>query len=505
MTTELAVLLALLLLTFGTRWLPRLLRPGAVNADTYFHLLAARLIRAQRFRLPDFGTAFLYPGRYSYPAGYHYFLALVPDGMRDRLERISSAIFDTVLVAMFWYVLTGATDVSTATAAVATAAFSMSPAFLGVGTGPRAYQGTARTLGELLATAYFLCLWQFWQERSWPAALGAVLFAALALNSSKFASQVLAFFTAGLAVVLLDPLLLAVLLGGALTAVALSGGYYRRVLAAQVGHLRLYASTLVHLHPTTVARRSFRLPRSKAELVRLALYDNVLMILLVRHTTMLLAAALVVFQAQRRLDGDDFFVAWLLVALGVFALVSLPRLAHLGEADRYLEYGTFPAFLLVVASTAGSVRSALLALLLVASGLLYVLYVKVFAMNNPSWIRGSRARMASAVAAARPRGVLPILDNAPYELAYLSGCPVAFTISASLVDMSEEEFSGMFVRWPLPHPDFRRYQERYGVDHVVVERRTLQGVESRGDVHYDFSTAQVVAEDDDFVLYRLPD
>jgi hypothetical protein len=498
----------LLALTFVSRWWPRLVRPDARDSDTYYHLLQAENIRTHRFRLPRRHPQFALPGEYRYPPVYHYLLALFPKKAREKFEKISSALFDTLLVAVFlWLAVQELRPLgwNTASLFLLGLSFALNPAFVGVGTGPRAYQGTARTLGELMAAVVFACIWRYWSSGSWMWMIIAILSGSFTLNASKFSGQVLLFLSCFLAFLLNSTTLLAFPLLCIVGAVVVSRGHYWRILVNQIGHLGLYATKIIHSHPVTQARKRWIWPNSLTELVKFLLFENVYAVLIMKFAVSLLTLGVLVWNST--FSGlntvNSFLAAWLVAAFLVFAVTSTRTFLFLGEADRYLQYALIPTFLLFGALLETGYRDGILIGLVGFYMVLYVLYVSILVWQYGRKFLENIPKLIVALDAQEPTVLLSLIEFAPWEFAYRTKHYILFSESLTRIYFSEEEYERLFWRYPLPRPDFKYYVEKYGVGLIAVSKREVEKARKEGCV-YDFTGLDKIFENDTHLLYSVP-
>ena len=499
-----AALLALVAVTLASRVLPRLLRPAARNSDTFYHLASAECIRANRFRIPFRNEKFVLPGRYVYPSAYHHLVALLPRRRWLALESVTSAVFDTVLVVVF--VLAAhralAAHLSMTSLALLGMAFALAPALTGVGIGPRAYQGTPRTLAELLVTIFFLAMWRHWLVDSAGWAAVTVVMGAFALNTNKFSGQVIVLFTASMAGLLWSWRPLAFAVAAFAAAVVISGGHVARSVRYQLGHLRLYRSTLSRAHPATLVRRSWRLPRSARDVARFFLFDSPIGIALSRFGVLIAAAVLLPGPSVLAPASEAFLVAWFMAAVAVFAVVLLPQFAYIGEAERYLEHALVPAFILLVAHLPPRSLPAALTGLIAAHAALYGMNVFVFVRHQFPVREDGMSAVIGFLNTLSPTTLVSLLGMAPWELAFRTHHRLAFTESLVSPFYDHAAFTELFIEYPVPVPNFDLFAQRHGVEVVVASKAVLSRWSERG-VDYPVEGLEVLFEDDKHVVYAL--
>lgn len=492
------------LLTFISRAWPRLVVPDARGEDTYYHLLQAQQIRENRFRLHERTTRLVIPGRYSYPPLYHFFLAIFTPAGRVQFEKISSAIFDALLVMIFSqaaiYVLEPR-GWDTFSLSLLIGAFAFTPGLIaGMATGPRAYQGTPRTLGELVAAAAFVCLWQYWLGNGGPWGFGAVICASLMLLTSKFSAQMLVFFLLLMSFFLDSALLLVFPIIAGVVSIIMSGGRYYRIFTDQLAHFRLYAAKLVHSHPMTMGRKKlWQFPKTPRDLYAFFMYKNPYGVLVSQFFVLFPAIVVAIWGAQIQTPSDAFMQAWLLAAIVVFVVVSTPQFLFVGSAERYLEYALIPAYLLLAIALPQGIQTPVLVGIVALHLVLYVLHTFVFVTRFVS-LRSTAIDELIDALNSEPKGcVLSILGSAPWELAVRTKHDICFSESLSI---PPDEYEKYFWRYPSPPTDLSFLINKHGVTLIPASKKEVEDAARNGH-HYSFEQFEKVFENRKYLLYRI--
>lgn len=499
--------IGLLIITFISRWWPRILRPNALNDDTYYHLLQSEYIRELGMKVPRKHPKFILPGKYIYPPVYHFILAFFPKKAREKFETISSALFDTFLVAIFlWLSIQVLMPMgwSIQELFLLGFCFSLSPGLVGIGVGPRAYQGTARTLSELISGGVWILLWANWANNNWITMSGAILFGALLLNTSRFGGQMLLFFTWIMAFILNSTTLMIFPIACFIVAIVISKGDYWRTFKYHLSHLRLYAVKLVDIHPITIPRKSWIRPKSFGELARTLLYDNMGSILLSRFIVPLLALGLIIWNVSLNQLSNNFtfIVVWLVSAFVVFIITSRPKFLFLGEAERYLEYALLPGFIMFGALINTKYQFPLLIGLGLFHLILYGIFTILFVLKYGRDKESDFSELIAALNNHDPAIVLSLLGIAPWALAYSTQHKLFFT--ENLAMLGEDEWSRLFWRYPMPHPDFGMYIKDYDVELLPISKKAIENAQENG-IKYSFDGMEKRFENDSYLLFRVPD
>ena len=165
-------------------------------SDTYFHLYCAATIRKKSFRLPNKLPRIVLDHEYTYPFLYHCLLAIFPIKIRHWAERVSGAVFDTisvVIVYLFsrWLFQTHSNPYL---AEMVAALYAFSPGLLRMGSGPRAYNGSPRTMGQMLYVLHATSAFVGIHENSIGFLTISVISGSMLTVTAKFGTQVLLMF-----------------------------------------------------------------------------------------------------------------------------------------------------------------------------------------------------------------------------------------------------------------------------------------------------------------------
>lgn len=479
-------LLLLGIVTIATRIVPRLVRPYAVSSDAFYHMLAARRIRENRFRLPRRLRGLCFPGPYDYPPLFHYLLALAPERMLPTVEMLISPAIDVAYVWLLYAALvylphlTGWQEARVAGqhAWAITTLFAVSPALLYTGKGPRAYNANPRVWSELLfgIVSFATLSWYVTREPASLIAAGVAL--AVLLLSSKFGAQVTAFFYPLLALLLMEPALLWIPVIGFGVCLPFWRGHYLTVLRAHVGHLALFGA-IGDRRGSPMARRSEwhefmsllgKLHHARSWYRFLCL--NSISSFLVRNPQLLL---LVVFaSALPPAPAVTFLSALVLVSVICFLVVSYRRLLFLGEAERYVSYALPGQYVLLALIWDRLPPSATLGLAAYCVGVSAVYQALFINFNYKDQTRRSQGEELHRFFATQPkvRRVMPI-GEAPYNLAYVTNQEVFYPCGNFQVwETPVSEYLRIYEDFLFPRRDtLTDTLEKYELDSLVINKR----------------------------------
>ena len=480
--------------SFFIRALPRLrLKNALVSSDTYFHLYCAQIIRDNSFRLPRKLPRVVLDHNYTYPFLYHYLLACFPLKYRLWAERLTGAFFDTTSLIIIYFFLQwvvrrmGADFLMTGLPIWVAALYTFSPALLRIGSGPRAYNGSPRVVGQMLYLLHLLAAYYTFETQS-LFGLGISLLAGAALiTAAKFGTQVLILFGIWF-VVLLSPYYFFMLAGCLLLAIVGTKGRAWKVIDGHVRHSIFYWKHLqkVFLFPHIRTGRKYL--RSSLSIgwrgVRfLRLGDVFLWYYSEPYFLHLWVTVypqyLLIFLYMSRYTQlnllDRFLVVWMGASLFWFLLTKLKPFLFLGEGERYLEYGLFPSLYLLVKCLPIQLRPFLTVFLMysiVSAAFFIRQYIGNYGQTNQDH---ERTETIFSELNQCSEGVIMPIGSSHYQALYRSHFPV-LTHGANIDErlLPYDEFELVYGNYPYPSRRFREIVSRYHVSYIVTDPISLK-------------------------------
>jgi hypothetical protein len=482
-------LIAVFALGLGTRVFPRIVCKEARGMDAFYHLLAARRIRERGFRYPYTLEEFLMPGIYDYPPLFHYLVALFPESWHLGIERWSSAVCDAlhgIVIYLFSiYVLrqAGFPGDPASSALWVSFLFLISPSLTYIGSGPRAYQGTPRTLGELFFT---LCIGystvHFFQGGV-GFLLAAGLFGGLILLTSKFGSQVFVFFYVVFLILTRGTTWIAVLLLAFFTAWFFSWGHYKDILLGHLDHCEYYRKAISKRFYLVRDKNRWsglktmvhEWKKSPFKASRILVMDNTYVLLLIRNPQLAYLLVLLLAGEYRYNTVSGLLFTWIGAGVLAFLLTSLRPFLFLGEAERYLEYALFPQLLLI--SLSGSAFPFFYWLAgyeMVLYGVFVAGFIYQYSQKEQD-LPMFREMIAFIRRDRSIQNILPIYLNDAIQLAYESGKRIAhFPGNFRNRFFPIEEFLSFYdTVYPFPNQNLRSLMDRYGYDAVYFSKQDM--------------------------------
>jgi len=456
-------------------------------SDTYFHLYCAQTIRENSFRLPRKLPRIVLNHIYTYPFLYHYLLACFPLKYRLWAERLTGAFFDTlslILIYLFsgWAVrrMGGGHPLTLLPIWVA-ALYAFSPALLKIGSGPRAYNGSPRVLGQSLYLLHLFAAYYAYANHGIAAVAISMLAGAAIIITAKFGTQVLFFFGLFFSVVMdwRYPLLL---IGSLILSVPLTKG---RSLVVLQGHARhsifylkyLQKAYLYPSHPTLIQylKRAFHglchLVHCRWMAALNWYYTESFFIHFLVTVTPQFLFLPAIWQKAKDSSIESFLFMWAGMGLLWFFLTKTKNLLFLGEGERYLEYALFPSIFLVAGHLLLSDRISLLYVWLGYSMTSAAFYLRQYLKETPSDFDETE-KLFSKLNELSEGVILPI-GPFHWEALYRSKFPV-LTYGTNMDErrMCSDEFKLLYGRFPYS-PFFREVLDRYHISYIITNRSCL--------------------------------
>ncbi len=484
------ILLTILALsTFLVRFIPRCFRKNAIVSDTYYHLYCAELIRHGNFRLPATLPSVMLKNEYTYPFGYHLLLALFPASIRDWAERLTAPLCDTfnclvVYQASAWFLRRGQQPKAELVALAVAGLYSFSPALLRVGSGPRAFNGSARVLGQTLYLVHILSAYLAWTQLSLAWAGLSTLAGATLLFTATFSTQVFLLFGIGFTA-LVHPTYLLLMVACLLVSTLLTAGRVLHVLRGRIAHSTLYFTHLqeIFLYPHLVTFRMYlQSVRSALHLLFSGrLEEFITWYFHCNHYVHLFFTVFpqfvfLFFLAPWRLLGNAdarFLLVWAGSGLLWALLTKQKGLLFMGEGERYLEATMLPSLLLFTLGAWISAHWLLLGFAIYfAVATLYILkdYLESYRQLHENY---TRSEDVFVLLRELPPGALLPLGNIYWQAIHRAPNPVLTSAMLDTRLLPCEEFLYVYGNYPYPGGDFQGITDRYGVQYVLAERAGL--------------------------------
>jgi len=219
----------------------------------------------------------------------------------------------------------------------------------------RVKAANGRALGFLFATFYFICLWMTMHVSLWFI-LCATVFTFLTILASKFALQVVFFFTPLMALLMAAPILLIPLAIVVLTVLVKPRSIWASICVDKITHTLRYkivGSTAEHRNLFKNFLTYFRLFRSDYRSAALMLrFWSPLLIALTSIPYVFILLTIPLFPSANAMVFNDPILSFsyylALSATIVFIITSMGIFRVFGESERYFEYASpFVIFFLV--------------------------------------------------------------------------------------------------------------------------------------------------------------
>lgn len=513
-------LLPLCVVVFLVRALFRIRYSKARGSDVWFHLHASEEIRKNKYRMPKTLGGFLIETPFDYPPLVHFFLSFLSKKSRERLEPFFGSIVDTAqVIALFLFVLILTTSYTYAF--LSGILFAFFPLLVKVDA--RVFFLSPRPFGELFASLSIIFSLFFVWFGDIPSAILSMFCLSFVFLSSKFGAQAVLFLYIILSVLLLNYYLILFFLGGLLLAVAISKGHYLKVLSGHFRHSSFYNRAIVHKHSWTKQvsgfgriGSAFREEKLSAKAVAVSLLRNPVIHAVVHSPLLLLVLLWLVLQRFDVFEVNYYFYplfAWVIASFLLVLLISTRGLRYLGEAERYMEYGSIPlcalsSIMILELSCAFDSECAIMwtflyaviiySVLLIAVN--YRLSVKEF-VKRPGDSRDAE-ELFERLGKIPKSNVLCTPITTSFDVAYSSHHKTLFWGgNIPKRPFSSKDFDLIFKDvFPFPSDDLDSLISGYGIQYVLVWKHSLD----RAPLEYysDLHRYPIEFENSSYVLHR---
>jgi hypothetical protein len=429
-------------------------------------------------------------------------LAFFPQSWHLEIERWISAAFDTLnsqvvyLFSVYYLLHVNYQGEPARMALWISVLFVFSPALTSVGTGPRAYQGTARTFGELLFMLSMSCSIVYFFEGILTFLFLGGFFGGLLLLTSKFGAQVLVFFNIILFLYFRDITWVIVPAMSFLCAFLFSWGHYKEIAAGHVEHCQYYRKAISkRFYMVSEKNRLADLKnvihdfyQDYYRAARTLLMNNTYTLLLLKNPQLFYVLFLVVANALALGKEEKLLLVWTGAGLLAFLITSLKPFLFLGEADRYVEYGLLPQFILIgIAENIFPFTYYILGYEVI----LYIAFVSIFIHQYSQKAKdlSEFKEMASFIRSDNSiQRILPIYLNDAIQLAYESGKGIAH-FPGNFRDrfFPVSEFLSFYGKvYPFPDEDLCALMKYYKYDVIYFSDNDMRKARQY-DLKYDVS------------------
>lgn len=476
---------------FFIRAVPRLILKDVYSSDTYFHLYCAKVIRENRFRLPSRLLRVILNHEYTYPFGYHLLLAFFPVKMRLWVERLTGAIFDTLSAIVIYLFSEWAVHYYSLKfpelPILVTALFTFSPALLRLGSGPRAYNGSPRVMGQTLYLLHITTGYYALVTHNLPALIISLLACAVLIITAKFAIQVILFFGIFLSIFISNYYILLILVGLFLS-ILLSGGRAWQVLKGHSKHSVFYVKYVqkVFLWPNVRTFKQYfsellssigkMLSQGSPKIIMQWYYKEqyFLHIFLTVYPQFLLFFTFFRGYGETN-DIERFLIVWMGAGLFLFFFTKIKWFMFLGEGERYLEYALFPSLFVLVNYLMDHNQGIIYGFLIysvISAAFYFNEFYNRFRKDNYDFKLSSS--FFEKIQNISPGVIWPI-GSFHYQTLYRLNLPV-LSHGANIDEnmLSREEFMFVYGQYPYPSENFNGILERYNVAYIISEKNSIR-------------------------------
>jgi hypothetical protein len=476
-----ALAVAFLMAVLSLRALPRIVWPDLEGTDSWYHRLYMDLIRDNGHRIPDRHPRILGPGHFTYPALFHWLLSFAPAGLVTMIDRFGGLAFDLVTGALLSSVLWAGGHVGGPEAIGLTALYMLLPGLTLFHIGPRGFSLTPRAFAQMLyAIAVIALLDGVGREPGIGvvvATLVGTVLLALVYLAAKFPLQNIVLVFPLVSAVTWNPIWIVAAMAAFPVAYLTSGGFFWTQLRGQFDHLRWYyvlnRAFISHRHNWGRILATLR-SRDLRAFVMETVWHNPVLSGLVRHVVPVFGAIAVALAGGDLAASPvrDALLALTCLALVPWILTSFDPFSILGESERYLEFATPPAWLLLWTALPTTATDGVFIMIAAVAFATYIANLYVMGMANRAF-GVAEARQTAGFVARYPAPVVLCLQTSETPL-FVHACPDArFADLNGTLSLRGE--AGTFLAWflwryPHVHPDrLPEIVERFEVT-LIVER-----------------------------------
>jgi len=481
---EIVIIFLIFILCFFHRAIYRIVYPDYIGLDTHFHLYYSKVIRDNKFKIPQTLPRFIGRGIENYPYFYHILLALFPKKLLDKyVERFLNPFLDALFaVAIYLFVMYLSDDVRKSL--IASSLYIFTPIFFSIqSTGPRIRSSTPRLFGELLTNFVFIFLFLYMLKGSLFYIVLSALFTSLVTLSSRFSLQAIIFFSL---IMFLGTFHFAFIFNTLLAipfSLLISKGRYYFVLKSQINYLALYFR-INRENKIYISKRN-SIKAIIDSIKRKQVFDFLKQIIIVNSFTsvvfkfpiMFISLYYVIKALLNKMAILEYheFVIYLLILSGLllFILTNIRLLLFLGEAERYLIHIAF--FIILIAANNISLS---ITFLLVGWGIFFQVgdFIYLYLLSD---------RKKGFIARKEFIDFLKSLPNKKNLLTipiHLGGHTILYETSHNwfypfFMDTKSKEFSHIMIRYPIINLEKLDYMaDKYGIDYVCVRKEVLQEI-----------------------------
>ncbi|MFN6202366.1 MAG: hypothetical protein ACK496_07780 [Acidobacteriota bacterium] len=478
----------LVALSLLIRAYPRIKLKNVYASDTYFHLYCAKHIKNSKYTIPLSLPRVLLPHRYTYPYLYHYLLSLFSDKNRLTVERYTGAVTDTLSMLVCYVYSSNISqyvhqvNIALNADLIVMLLYLLSPALLRIGSGPRAYNGSPRTVGQLLYIIHVLSCYTYYKNGQVLQLAICLLTGALIIITGKFSTQVLLFFGVLFTVFYAQTYLL-IIIACFVLSVLVSNGKSVRILLGQLEHTVLYAryfqSRFLYPHLKTfkqyrdtvrIVCSNFNFKNCVEWLLVVERHPLHLFVTLYPH---LIVLFFILIRGVAISDFDKFLLIWLMSGVLLYILTKLRLLLFLGEGERYVEYALFPSLYLFVKYTLLFMPAAIVVFLLyyIFCTVVYLEYfISRFKTQNDSWHSTS---ICYQELDKYPSGILWPIGSFHFQALVRSKNHLVLSHGANVEKQTMDQFNIIYENYPYPSGRFAEIVKTYGVNYIISDEQHI--------------------------------
>ncbi|MDN5050692.1 hypothetical protein [Aliarcobacter butzleri] len=490
-------------ITFFIRLFPRLIRPLKIDTDTWYHISSVNSIIKNKYKIPKCNFGFILGGNYDYPFFAHWLTSLFVGSKILKLEKYISPLVDTIYITIGFFYLKFVINFYSIEIDNFTFKYFLlmifSLSMIKISTGPRIYSFTPRIFGELFIFIFFISIHLYFITNNEYFIFLAILFSALALNTSTFGSQVLILSSCLLSILLSSFIPFFSFILSIVFAYIMSFGHYKNILLQQLKYSYKYATYGQFNHPAVKNRNKIKqyvlffkyLKNREFKLAYSVFMSDLTFInIFYKNIDILVAFFVLIFAKNVDIFIFSMFVAFFII----FILTSFKPFLFLGESDRYLDYlVVFSVFIMIM-----YLPTSYLYIIILFQVVLYLFTLYIFFNSSDNYGKDFIEIMNFIKDNIKNKndyvihGILGAYIN--YPLSVLTGLKSLAIETNYVFDLAMNK--KIMPNDRIYTSDFEYLYNEYGVNIIVANKKYLYS-----DMKYNFDRFEVLYENDEYIAY----
>lgn len=487
---------------------PSILWP-AFGGDQWYHMYLTKVVKENKHKFPDKSRQFVLEEKLTYPTFFHQILSYFSLAFIQKYPFFMSVVVDVlstiVVVALMhlYLIKIGYIGDIFSILALSGILFCASPSFLGVGVGPRSYSLTPRPMSELFVMLAVLFFELHQVEGISLFIFVSAFFGGVSFLTSRFAIQVLIFFSIGLLILHLNFNYLFLFINSLVAALLLSKLGYLRILVGHFYFIKTYIKYIQHEHPAFLSRK-LKLDFSEISLKLLAkqLVRNPFLIFIIRNPLSIFVTIYFLYLLNYQSVSSYVYALGCinLVCFFSYLITTTSYFKFLGEPERYIEYGIWSATLLCciwICELSLSTSKCLFIYAFFTLPVLILSWYQLFKLYDSQKYKNKNLEdlIIFLKSLVNKHTVLCIPDRLSSKLALDTEHSI---LSCMDFFVWWRSWRIIYHKYPWPNTDFSAWKLSFGLDLVVFDNQLNYG---ENPPEYSLESLYLIFQNDTYSVY----